>query len=351
MRILFFLPIILLWTQEILAQVSPVFQFESDQIIIQEENLPSDVALKVFKGKITASEIPSKGSIIGKIEKSKSIVTFTPFVPFNLDQNYTLVYRDKISYFKIPIASDYQHLTIQSIFPSKTTLPANILKWYIQFSQPVNRANIYDHIHFYDANGTKIPRAILPLENALLNEAGTLLTIWIEPGRQKRGLGPNEKLGSVFEVGQQYSLVISKNLRDKNGLKMPQDLIHHFSTIENDRISPNAKKWKIESPKVNSQNTLQINFQESIDYGSALHAFKIINSTGEEISGHWSWTDFESTLLFTPKNDWAPDTYQIIVLTSIEDLAGNNLNRLFDGAVRRKNENSKFEVKLAFEVF
>ena len=234
LKILILLTIALFWTQEILAQESPVVQFDMDKIIIQQKKTPADVSLKVFKGKISTADVVFKNPIIGKIEISKSIVKFFPLVPFNLEQNYTLLYNDEISYFQIPIASDYQRLEVQSIFPTQTTLPANILKWYVQFSKPVSSTNIYDHIHFFDSNGVAISRAILPLENALLDEDGTLLTVWIEPGRQKRGLGPNEKLGSVFEIGQQYSLVISKNLSDKKGVSMHGDKVHHFSTTEND---------------------------------------------------------------------------------------------------------------------
>ena len=351
MRTLLLFLIIILNTQEILAQVSPVFQFELDKITIQQAEAPTDISLKVFKGNITATEMDSKNSIIGKIGIRKSIVMFYPFVPFNMGQDYTMLYNNEISYFQIPIASDYQRLDITSIFPSKITLPANILKWYIQFSQPVSSANIYDHIYFLDKNGEKISRAILPLENALLDEESMLLTVWIEPGRQKRGLGPNERLGSVFEIGQPYSLVISKNLSDKNGIEMHEDIIHHFSISNNDRISPNPQQWEIKFPSTDSKNALQINFKESMDYGSAQQAFKIIDSSGEEIIGAWTWTTSESILSFTPEKNWTSGHYEIIVLTSIEDLAGNNLNRLFDGAVRSKNEVLETDVVLEFEVF
>ena len=84
----------------------------------------------------------------------------------------------------------------------------------------MNPIKIYDHIRFLDDEGKPIDRSILDLGAPLLSADGTLLTVWIEPGRQKRLLGPNRHLGSVFDIEQNYTLHISNTLKDAQGIAL-----------------------------------------------------------------------------------------------------------------------------------
>jgi len=171
---------------------------------------------------------------------------------------------------------------------------------------------------------------VLRLENVLISNNATLLTLWIEPGRQKRDLIPNKQLGPVFTNQESYSLVVSKKIKDQKGVSMQKDLIHSFQITDADRVKPTINTWKIDFIEVNSRSNLVIRCNESIDYGSSLGNIVVLDSNDNEVMGDWVLLDQETVLSFNPNQSWKKDTYQIYFDAGIEDLAGNNLDRLFD---------------------
>lgn len=351
MRVLLIFLILLFWTSEVFAQTSPKFEINSSQIVIHEKDISSHRP-KVFKGNLSKYEAISKTPIIGKFEVRKYFVIFSPLVPFNLNQDYTLLWKNEIHHFQIPLPAKYERLQVKNIYPSKPQVPVNILKWYIHFSKPVNASNIYDYISILNSKGEIIPRATLPLESALLSEDKKLLTIWIEPGRQKRDLGPNKILGSVFEKGNHYSLVVSGKLSDQNGVNMSSDWTHEFETTEADRISPDLKKWKMELPLKDTSIPFAIHFFEILDFGSTSAAFEILDKNGNLVEGSWEMQDGESKIIFSPQKKWTAGQYKIQMATNLEDLAGNNLLRLFDGEIKTSKNNflSTARMSMNFEI-
>ncbi|WP_152538526.1 Ig-like domain-containing protein [Aquimarina macrocephali] len=335
---------------EMYAQKSPEFTFNKEFITIKKDAKTSG-NLYVYRGEIPKEELSNVNPILGKLIQEKTVLRFIPLIPFGWNQKYTLVYRDAIEYFELDTPEEYKHLSVKSIYPSAKILPSNLLKWYIQFSHPISETYVYDHIRFINATGDTISNATLSLENALISDNGKLLTVWIEPGRQKRDLIPNTLLGPVFENGKTYKLVVLKKLKDANGISMQQDFIHSFRVTIADRVKPDIKSWKIQFPKVNSKSRLLISCYESLDYGSTLNSVTIINAKEEKIDGNWQYTDHESTLSFTPLHPWKKGNYKILFDTHIEDLAGNNLDRLFDSEIGLSDmKQLPIEYKLEFNV-
>ncbi len=312
------------------SQTTPKFTFNKTHLTIKDEfNLSNN--LKVYRGQIPQEELDPMHPILGTIQIDKAELRFTPLVPFGWNQEYTLIYKNTIEYFILEIPEVYDYLKVKAIYPSAKSLPSNLLKWYVQFSHPINEVHVYDYIRFINSQGDTLSRTILSLENALVSEDGKLLTVWIEPGRQKRDLIPNKQLGPVFEKDAMYQLIVQKDIKDRQGVSMQKDFTHSFQITNADRIQPNISSFKILPPEHN--NNLVIYFEEPMDYGSTINNFKIINSEKKEIHGEWQLTNNESTLIFTPKYSWKKGVYQVLIDSSLEDLAGNNLNRLFDSEV------------------
>jgi hypothetical protein len=70
------------------------------------------------------------------------------------------------------------------------------------------------------------------------------------------------------------------------------------------------------------------------------------------VEGKVSLEDQERRWTFTPDNVWRRGRYQLIIQTTLEDLAGNNIGKpfevdLFEGPERRL---SATNVKLSFEI-
>lgn len=310
------------------SQYSLNINFSKTHINIPLQALPIENIL-VFKGIITEDSLPNSTPILGKTVKKGDTIQFTPIVPFDWNQKYTLVHRGQIEHYTLPVPEDYVSMSVTNIYPSAPIVPKNILKWYIRFSRPVNTIQLYDHLKFVNASGDTLSSAILPLVNTLISEDETLVTVWITPGRQKRGLIPNKQFGPVFKENAKYTLLVSKNIKDRNGVPIKDGFIHSFRTKNEDRIKPSIDVWNIELPVINTISNLTIYSNESLDYSSK-QGIRIMSQNDLEIKGSWQFQQQETILSFTPKTAWQKGMYRIICYPRLEDLAGNNLDRLFD---------------------
>lgn len=310
--------------------------YSSTHVRISSPQITSDI--KVIKGQVADYKLlDDTPAIIGTVKKDGSYTTFTPIVPFDQETPYTLVFDDQFFHFEIKRGKDQPIMTVSSIYPSVDEVPANILKWYIRFSQPVNPVRIYEHINFLDQEGKPIDRSILHLGAPLLSEDGTLLTVWIEPGRQKRMLGPNRHLGSVFEPYRQYTLHIADTLKDKHGVPIAKSVRHTFTTTDSDRIKPTIANWSVGSLPSDTRQPLAIKSNDHLDYGSLLDAFSIMLDD-HRVDGVLTY-DSETTMIhFTPSDKWKKGSYTIQLGYQLEDLAGNNLHHLFDRPIKGQQE-------------
>ncbi|MFD0862011.1 Ig-like domain-containing protein [Sungkyunkwania multivorans] len=321
----------------VLSQDSPAFTFKRQGIVFLDSST-TKVAPLVFKGKLSLQETALATPIVGVLKEADGSRLFQPLVPFSLGQEYSMVYNHQIFHLKVAIPEDYKHITVKSIYPTAKTLPSNILKVHIQFSGPINLVDVYRHIQFFDEGGTPMSQAILPLENVLVSEDETLLTLWIEPGRQKRGLSPNEALGVVFKEGKSYSMIVSKQLKDKNGVPLFKDFEHRFTIGKADRIQPDIRSWKIKVPAKNSSIHLVIDCDDQLDYVSVTNKILIIDPNERRVRGTWMVGGSDRRLIFEPESPWVGGNYQLFIDEKLDDLAGNNLMRLFDSEITKDRE-------------
>ena len=328
MRFVALLLIIGLFSLEVASQQLP------EGIIVNTEELRVSqeliTTLKILQGdQTTNQDILSTTGILGTITKDKQTTTFKPLVPFNTNTSYTLLLNNEAFVFNIQPEIDTPAFQVSGIYPNTKEVPANVLKWYIRFSKPVNPVKIYDHITFLDEVGNPINRSILNLGAALLSQDGTLLTVWVEPGRQKQLLGPNLELGSVFTPHTKYSLHIANTLKDKQGKALVQSITHQFKTTRPDKKKPSLEEWEIIKPQANLRNALRIKTKDNLDYGSFLDAFSI-HYKGEITEGTLTWDSTKKLIEFMPIKIWNKGSYTIHLKETLEDVAGNNLVHLFD---------------------
>lgn len=317
---------------EVAAQQLPKnIEFTTDKL--QFEVSFFDGSLKVYRGQFTdLNQLVHQSGILGKTTSDSLLVIFKPLVPFDIETPYTLVYQEQLFEFQIVSDDASRKLQVTSVYPSTNEVPANILKWYIRFSKPVNPVKIYDHIQFLDDENQPIDRSILKLGAPLLSPDGMLLTVWIEPGRQKRDLGPNQHLGSVFEPSSRYTLLIDNTLKDATGLAIDHSYNHTFSTLQSDRVKPSIGDFVAGSIKAKTQLPLIVKCAEHLDYGSLIDAFSIYHND-QLVSGETHFDYQLATIIFVPDVNWKIGKYTLIFESQLEDLAGNNLNQLFDRPV------------------
>jgi len=287
------------------------------------------------------SDKPSS-PIIGSWEKVGNYSYFCPLIPFSRKLRYQARYPSLPPFnFQPEPEKVYTKTTITHVFPTLDTLPENTLKMYLHFSAPMSDVNAYEFIVLKDENGEKIEVPFLELTPLLWNHDRTRLTIWFDPGRVKRELLRNQKLGAPLEEGKNYTLHISKNWKDANGYLLADNFTKKIHITAADRIAPNTNNWSATLPKSNSKDPLVINLGESMDHALLQKSLTVLDENGDIIEGKSHLRHHDMEWVFTPTLPWKQAKYRIQINSKLEDLAGNNFNRLFDTNLENKEDSKK----------
>lgn len=261
-------------------------------------------------------------------------LVFKPRFPFEPNVNYRAVVRSDpnfvvTSQFKLPSKSA-PSTTVKQVYPTLDRLPENILKFYIQFSGPMSGGRVYEHIALIDSSGKAIELPFLEIDEELWDPEMTRLTLFIDPGRIKRGVRPLEEIGPALETGKSFTLRISRNWRDANGNPLGADFEKRFSVAPPDREMPKTANWVITPPVAKSSEPLRVKFDEAIDHGMAARVLRVVDATGKKVHGEVTLSDDDQAWNFQPSQPWDAGNYSLVVPSIIEDLAGNTIAKPFD---------------------
>jgi len=298
------------------------------------------------KGDITDYKVYLEGELttamLGNFVLKHDSIVFEPVVPLSYELKYQLFYNNKVvDNFVINRLEDAVKPELSNIFPSTDTLPENLLKMYLIFSKPMQQVeNMMTYINVKNISTNNQESIFLKLENELWNKEHTMVTLWLDPGRIKTDLIPNKTLGLPIKNGNSYELVISDALRDADGNGLKNSVKKQFYVSKRDNNKPLVKNWElVQIPKINTNDELVIDFNESLDAILAKETVQI-KYNDAIVEGDFMLEQNERILKFTPKNFWSSGSYTVLVDTKLEDLAGNNLTRLFDMDVKSdKNDN------------
>jgi len=313
------------------------------------------------EGRTSASDLPP---MAGAYRVESNALRFEPQFPLEPGLSYRAVFRpDRLpggSGAAAPVTSVYQSprrsatpaTLVSRVYPSADTLPENLLKFYVHFTAPMSRGNIYDYIRLRGEDGKDVELPFLEIGEELWDPTMTRLTLIIDPGRIKRGVRPLEEIGPALEAGRSYILAIEREWRDGAGNPLKESFQKVFKVAPPDREPPDPALWKIEAPQAGSRDRLGVIFPEPMDHALAQRLIRVAGESGGILEGKVSLDDQERRWTFTPDNVWRRGRYQLIIQTTLEDLAGNNIGKpfevdLFEGPERRL---SATNVKLSFEI-
>lgn len=255
--------------------------------------------------------------------------------------------------FELPRGTSAKPTTfVTQIYPTSDVLPENLLKFYVHFSASMSRGHIYDHIHLQNEAGQRVELPFLEIDEELWNPDMTRLTLFIDPGRIKRGVLPLEEIGPALEQGKRYTLVIDREWKDGTGVALKQTFEKRFQVGAPDREPIDPGKWRIEPPRARSQGPLALLFPEPMDHALAQRVIQVVNDSDQLVEGKVALGDHERRWTFTPSQAWRRGSHRLQVQTTIEDLAGNNIGKafevdLFEGVQRRFTNST---VRLPFNV-
>ena len=89
---------------------------------------------------------------------------------------------------------------VEHVYPSADVLPSNTLRLYIYFSAPMSRGEVAARLHILDSTGKELKDVLLPGQE-LWDPNNQRLTMTFDPGRIKRGLESNSKMGPPIAEG------------------------------------------------------------------------------------------------------------------------------------------------------
>ncbi len=217
---------------------------------------------------------------------------------------------------------------LESIHPTAATLPANHLKFYLHFREPMERGVFLQHCRLVKETGEPV---IEPFrETELWSEDGRRLTLWLHPGRQKTGVNLNEEFGPILGPGGRYRLIISGAWKTAAGDAPGQDVERTFTAGPRATRQLDHNEWTVRAPARGTRDPLEIRFPAPLDHALLMRVLRVITATREAVAGSPGTSEEETIWRFTPAAAWQAGEYFIVAESIVEDLAGNSLARPFE---------------------
>ena len=224
--------------------------------------------------------------------------------------------------------------TVTAIYPTTDVVPMNLLRMYVEFSAPMSSGHAYDFVKLYAEADSLVEEPFFTAGGMveLWDPGHTRLTILFDPGRIKRDLRPHEEMGLPLRSGRRYRLVIDSTWRDAAGRPLVRDFTKQFRVGPQDRALIRTATWRITPPRAGTTDSLIVTFPEPLDRALLARLVTVHDAAGGSIDGAVVVSEDETRWAFAPIRAWGPRAHELHVDTELEDLAGNNLKRLFDVA-------------------
>lgn len=265
----------------------------------------------------------------------KDGVLFEPLIPFTPGLQYHIFYRDALlDSFRVLSADTSKHPQLVKIYPAADSVPVNMLKIYLQFSAPMRENVSAKYVRLIRNGNDTLHDVFLDLQPELWNEDRTVLTLWLDPGRIKRDLQPNQRMGNPLQENTRYTLYVAPGWSSTQGLALAKSFTHDFIAVKRDSLSPDPVQWKLAIPKIGTEQPLIIDLRETLDHFLLAESLQVATSAGKVLQGKWQINNKDSRCEFHPAQPWLPGNYQLIIDAKLEDMAGNNLNKPFDRDIK-----------------
>jgi hypothetical protein len=231
--------------------------------------------------------------------------------------------------FAIP-KSDAPPTQVAVVYPSAAVLPENQLKFYLHFSAPMRQGVAFRHIKLLDAQGKPDELPFVDVGRELWDRSGTRLTLLLDPGRIKHGLKPREEQGPILHEGDEHTLVIDAAWPDALGRPLAATREKRFRVAAPDAEMPAVSRWKVSPPRAGRRAPLIVDFDEPLDHALLLGMLAVRGPDGEVLEGESITANEERRWSFTPAAPWMAGDYRLEATATLEDLAGNSLDKPFE---------------------
>lgn len=305
--------------------------------------LQSIFRVKVVRtGELIDDTLPD---VLGRYQVLEDGVRFIPHFPFEPGISYQASFdprpfgRPELSdvltlEFSLPREQSALPAEVKRIFPSSDYLPENLLRFYVCFSNSMQRGRVEAEISLLGPDGGPAPDVLYRAPVELWDRSMRYLTILLDPGRLKRGVGPNRELGPPLNVGQEYTLAVGSGMVDLSGRRLCETFYKRFRVTEAVRQPIAVEQWKIAPPVTKTRQPLVLMFPRPLDWALLSQTLTIVSTDEKSIDGRFVVDQDERRWSFTPASPWAAGYYHVRVASSLEDVCGNSLVAAFDRPLR-----------------
>ena len=230
----------------------------------------------------------------------------------------------------LPARAIGERTRVVRVLPSAEIVPENLLRLYIEFSAPMSHDPALDRVRLLDARGREVPAAFLPLDGNFWSPDRRRYTLFLDPGRVKTGILPNEQMGRPLIAGRRYTLRIDSAWRDGRGAPLAAPFEHPLRAGPPELEPIRLATWRVEAPTAGSRDPLVVRFPRPLDHGLLGRALGVEGAAGASMEGTVEIAPGERAWRFTPSRAWTAGTHRLVVLSILEDVAGNRVNRRFE---------------------
>ena len=319
---------------------------------------PSNL-LQVFVGDVERC-CEDKTPLAGHYEYKGNRLVFTPAFPFVAGQDYVVRLQmpkgqeewvQQKAVFSIAPDTPSVDAEVVEVYPGGNVLPENVLRFYIHFSRPMKPHVAFDYIKLLDASGNADEAAFMKFKQELWNEDRTRLTLLMDPGRIKREVATNVRLGPALRAGERYELMVEGGWPTADGASLLTAFSKPFVVAEALRELPSIDQWDITVPGWGTKDVIEIRFDRPFDYQLLLKDIRVLSEDGQEINGDIQISNHEYEWRFLPDHPWKTENILIIVNSELEDVAGNNFKDLLDHKVDTEMKNhSQISIPITLNV-
>jgi hypothetical protein len=236
--------------------------------------------------------------------------------------------------FSVPKETEAGDTEVTQVFPSSSVLPENALRFTVRFSRPMRRGGAETNIAVLGPHGWPAPDILYRAPVELWDRSMTCLTVLLDPGRLKRGVGPNRTLGPPLRSGQLHALAISPGMIDGNGRPLRQGFRKSFLVSDAVREPIAFERWTIRAPASGTLDPLELEFPKPLDWAQLWRGIAVASESGAPVGGRIDINRGETLWRLTPDAPWRTGRYRVHVSPALEDVCGNTIDGPFDGPVR-----------------
>jgi hypothetical protein len=207
------------------------------------------------------------------------------------------------------------------ISPQAEVLPANTLRFYITFPRSGEAHFDRDQLWLLDDNEQVVRDPFLVLSQELWSPDGRRLTVLMEPGRIKRGLGADPSHDPALVVGRTYTLVVTA---------LGQTARHTFRVSDPVLEAIQETRWRIVSPTVESLDPVVVHFDRVMDAALCEGEIAVVTPAGEVVETRMSLASDGTAMQLLPSRPWSAGKHRLIVSERLEDVCGNRLGEALD---------------------